>query len=127
MNKIFTCVFVLFFGFGVLKASSNVIDLVHTPVENPYLRSGLLLSAPFQDDIDIKVSPNPANDYFNVVSNINFNRIQLYNILGKPLKSYRPSLDNTYQLNDIPGGIYILRFMDANNQVLKTIKLYKKS
>lgn len=127
MNKIFTCVFVLFLGFGVLKASSGSFDLVQTKVENPYLRSGLFLSAPFQDDIDIKVSPNPANDYFNVVSNINFNRIQLYNILGKPLKSYRPSIDNTYQLNDIPGGIYILRFMDANNQVLKTIKLYKKS
>lgn len=127
MNKIFTCVFVLFLGFGVLKASSGSFDLVQAIVENPYLRSGLFLSAPFQDDIDIKVSPNPANDYFNVVSNINFNRIQLYNILGKPLKSYRPSIDNTYQLNDIPGGIYILRFMDANNQVLKTIKLYKKS
>ncbi len=127
MNRIFTCAFVLIIGFGALKASSNVFELVQAKVENPFLKSTIFISAPYQDDIDIKVSPNPANDYFNVVSNINFNRIQLYNIIGKPLKTYRASLDNKYELTDIPGGIYILRFMDANNQVLKTVKLYKKS
>ena len=125
MNKLFTCIFFILFGVGRLFASDgSECFVIYDAGKFAFL---LESSAPVQDEIDIKVSPNPAIDYFNVTSNINFNRIQLYNIIGKPLKTYRPSADNNYQLSDIPGGLYILRFMDANNQVIKTIKLYKKN
>ncbi len=123
MNRIFTWVFLLIFGLGVATAAASSVDVM--PVKsNSYT---LIVSIPFQDDIDIRVSPNPANDYFAVTSNINYSKIQLFNIIGKPLKTYRVSADNNYQLTDVPGGIYILRFMDSNNQVIKTIKLYKKN
>lgn len=123
MKKIFLCLFVLTLSFRSISDSAASNGLV----ANQSVEFIFSKAMPVQDEIDIKVSPNPANDYFNVTSNINFNRIQLFNIIGKPLKTYRPSVDNNYQLNDIPGGIYILRFMDGNNQVIKTVKLYKKN
>jgi len=79
------------------------------------------------DEVEIKVAPNPAIDYFTVTSNVSYNKIILYNLIGKAVKSYYPEVDSNYNLSDLPGGIYILRFLDNNNQVIKTIKLYKKS
>jgi len=125
MKRIFTFFVALILSFGSLIASDGSKYFATQNAQK--ISAAFSISNISQDDIDIKVSPNPANDYFNVTSNINFNRIQLYNIIGKPLKTYRPSVDNNYQLNDIPGGIYILRFMDGNNQVIKTVKLYKKN
>ena len=120
MRKIFTLI-LFAFAFYLPAVASVCGDMVQHKSHVVYL---------FQqqpgDEIDIKVSPNPANDYFSVTSNVTYNRIILYNLLGKPLKSYRPTVDNTYTLTDLPGGIYSLRFLGDDNHVIKTVKLYKK-
>lgn len=123
MRKIFTVTFLFLSGIGLLNASGD----------NGLGNNGMnqvnicrIVSQP-GDEVDIKVSPNPAIDYFTVQSNISYNKIVLYNIIGKPLKTYRPEIDSNYELSDLPGGIYILRFFGDSNQVIKTIKLYKKS
>ncbi|MBK9396106.1 MAG: hypothetical protein IPN55_02235 [Saprospiraceae bacterium] len=82
MNRIFTWAFLLIFGFGVATATASSVDIM--PVKSN--SSTLIVSIPFQDDIDIRVSPNPANDYFAVTSNINYSKIQLFNIIGKTFK-----------------------------------------
>jgi len=121
MRKIFTVTFLFLSGIGLLRASgdnglgNNKVNVINRMICQP------------GDEIDIKVSPNPAIDYFTVTSNISYTRIVLYNIIGKPLKTYRPEIDSHYELSDLPGGIYILRFFGESNQVIKTIKLYKKS
>lgn len=60
--NIFTWAFLLIFGFGVVYyAIASSVDIM--PVKSN--SSTLIVSIPFQDDIDIRgVSFNPANDYF---------------------------------------------------------------
>lgn len=123
----FVLILGLFFLSGNLFGSLNTTIHTLAPESNELQLSCISILSPSQDEIDIKVSPNPAQDQFSVVANISFSKIYLYNVIGKQLKTYTPSLDNIYYLNDLPGGLYILRFRDNNNQLLKTIKLYKKS
>lgn len=86
----------------------------------------LISSAPVQTGIEIRVDPNPAIDNFTVKSNITYGSIQLFNIIGKPLKEFKASADHNYNIGDLPGGIYLIRFFDDHGQVLKTVKLYKR-
>jgi len=75
---------------------------------------------------DIRVSPNPATDYFVVSGTTSFRKIQVYNIIGKEVKTFTASTDNEYDIENLPAGIYILRFLDNSNQLIKAIKLYKR-
>ncbi len=120
MKKIFTLILFAFASWLPVFASVGGGMMQHKGYVN------YLLPQQPGDDIDIKISPNPANDYFSVTANVTYSRIILYNLLGKPLKSYRPTVDNTYSLTDLPGGIYILRFLGDDNHVIKTVKLYKR-
>jgi hypothetical protein len=42
------------------------------------------------DEVEIKVAPNPAIDYFTVTSNVSYNKIILYNLIGKAVKKLLP-------------------------------------
>ena len=75
---------------------------------------------------DLRVGPNPATDFFRVYGYISFSKIQMYNIIGKEMKSFTVTVDNEYNVDSYPAGIYLLRFIDDKNQLLKTIKLYKR-
>ncbi|MCO6460157.1 MAG: T9SS type A sorting domain-containing protein [Saprospiraceae bacterium] len=123
MSKIFIILLTVIICCGGISAySHNILGSANKDVK--VLK--LMMPQP-GDEVEIKISPNPANDYFTVTSNVTYNRIILYNLIGKPVKTYSPEIDSNYYLSDLPGGIYILRFLDNHNQVIKTIKLYKRS
>ena len=98
---------------------SEAMPVILPPVE-PY--------ALFTSDIivDIRVSPNPATDYFIVSGTTAFRKIQVYNIIGKEVKTFNATIDNEYDIENLPSGIYILRFLDNGNNLIKAIKLYKR-
>jgi|GEM_PF-2777238 hypothetical protein len=78
------------------------------------------------DEVDIRINPNPAVDFFKVYGNVSFSKIQMYNIIGKEIKTFTPNLDNEYQIDGLASGIYILRFLDDKNKLIKAVKLYKR-
>ena len=123
MQKIFIILFTFLICCSGLMASTD--NGFTQPKKNSAILN-ILMPQP-GDEVEIKVAPNPAIDYFTVTSNVSYNKIILYNLIGKAVKSYYPEVDSNYNLSDLPGGIYILRFLDNNNQVIKTIKKKKKS
>ncbi|MBK9734070.1 MAG: T9SS type A sorting domain-containing protein [Saprospiraceae bacterium] len=81
-----------------------------------------------QDNIfveDVKLFPNPANDYFGVKNDGSINKILIYNIFGQEIKSYVHFEGAQHDISLFKTGMYIIRCFDNNNKLVKTMKLNK--
>jgi hypothetical protein len=74
----------------------------------------------------IKIYPNPTTDYFMLSDNNDIvERVVIYNIIGRQVKSYK-ALDNfKYTVNDLPEGMYIIRLLNNGGNTVRTIRLNK--
>ena len=55
----------------------------------------------------------------------NVAKVGIFNIVGKEVRSYRHNPGNTYEIDDLSRGIYIVRMLDAE-ETIKSIRLSKK-
>ncbi|MBL7815713.1 MAG: T9SS type A sorting domain-containing protein [Saprospiraceae bacterium] len=74
----------------------------------------------------VRIYPNPTTDYF-MLSDDNdvVERVIVYNIIGRQVKSYKAVNNTKYSVNDLPEGIYVIRLQNANGMTVKTIRLNK--
>lgn len=77
--------------------------------------------------IDLKLFPNPAVDYFELVNNNLVHKVILYNLIGRKVRTFDAANGRRYNVSDIPSGIYLVGLLDENNNVLKTLRLSKKT
>ena len=74
----------------------------------------------------IRIFPNPTTDYFMLNDNSDIvEKIVIYNIIGRQVKSYKALENFKYTVNDLPEGIYIVRLMNAMGNTVKTVRLNK--
>lgn len=74
---------------------------------------------------DVVVYPNPARGSVNVVfsSEANVKSVAVYNLIGKMASIYKVNGNSAnIPLNDVPAGIYFLRLLDAQGNVVATRK-----
>ena len=75
-------------------------------------------------DLDITLAPNPAKDVLNIQTKEDLIRtIEIYNMAGEQVGlhfSLRGSTTQTVPISDLTQGVYLLRFMDADQQLLRT-------
>lgn len=107
-------------------------------IDNPYLATviwggpvaenrwpSIFLSAEnFTNLNDISVYPNPANDNkINIETEIELNEIQLININGQLIQSIsKPVLsNNTFSLENLNSGFYLLKISSDNESITKKI------
>ncbi len=76
---------------------------------------------------DLKLFPNPAIDYFELVNNNLVSKVVIYNLIGRKIRTYDASNSRRYNISDLPSGIYLVGLMDESNNILKTLRLSKKS
>jgi hypothetical protein len=74
----------------------------------------------------VKIYPNPTTEYFMLSDNTDIvERVVIYNIIGRQVKSYK-ALDNfKYTVTDLPEGLYIVRLLNNSGNTIKTIRLNK--
>lgn len=74
---------------------------------------------------EIKVYPNPFWDVINIEATQTIHKIEIYNLLGQLVKSFKinPTISTTLELNELPKGNYIGKVYFEQNQT--TIKLTK--
>ncbi len=65
-----------------------------------------------EPDQRIKLAPNPANEFVSFSNNLNVNLIEVIDITGKTIKSFKPQ-ENRITISELPVGIYILRFISS--------------
>ncbi|MBK6545498.1 MAG: T9SS type A sorting domain-containing protein [Saprospiraceae bacterium] len=78
-------------------------------------------------NIETKVYPNPAYNSFSVEYNTGLTRIELYSILGKKVTSYQASGKISYDISFLDDGLYFVKLIGPNEQMLRTVRLQKRS
>lgn len=82
-----------------------------------------------QADYGISFYPNPAHGTLNVVfdENAGVKQVAIYNLIGKSVSSFKVAGSNSQlDIDNIPAGIYMLRFMDAQEEILATRRFTKQ-
>lgn len=84
-----------------------------------------LLSVVKNDLEFIKISPNPVIDEININTNLQINKIEVFNILGKKISINSIQYHNKIDLSSYSKGVYYLRinFQDYKTVIKKIIKL----
>ncbi len=78
-------------------------------------------------NIEIKVYPNPAfNDLF-IDFNQGLSKIDLYSMLGNKVASFKAMQRKSYDISPLMDGLYFVKLIGTNEQVLHTLKLQKGS
>lgn len=89
-----------------------------TPITRP---------VPVQTPTTVKVYPNPTINSFRVQTDKEFRKVEVYTVLGKKIKEFtQVSSSDIFQINDLSRGMYLISILDADNKVLKTVRLSKQ-
>lgn len=78
-----------------------------------------------KSDESVTVYPNPAREAVNVVfdDNLNAKTVAVYNLIGKVVSYYRVTGNSArLDLSEVASGIYFLRLMNAQGEVVATRK-----
>jgi hypothetical protein len=121
-----------------LKGESNIAFLLYsdrefsnlvaeTDMEEGIIIADRLLSTSrVEQQEDLVIFPNPADNYFSIKNDNNVSRISLFNVVGKEIANFYHARGATHDISNLSRGIYLVRLVDRNNKVLKTIRLNKK-
>ncbi|HFB99580.1 MAG TPA: T9SS type A sorting domain-containing protein, partial [Phaeodactylibacter sp.] len=74
----------------------------------------------------IKIFPNPVTDYFSLTDNEVVQQIQIFNIVGKKMMDMPFRNGDAIDVASFPNGLYLVRMMGENGEVLKTTRMTKR-
>jgi Secretion system C-terminal sorting domain len=75
------------------------------------------------NNANIRIYPNPTIDYFQLTEDDGIDKVVIYNIIGRQMRTYKVTDNGKYNVNDLPEGLYIIRLLAANGATVKTIRL----
>jgi len=97
------------------------VDSLSVPTENNIDKVNS-----FIPPIELSVYPNPAAEYFSITPDDRVRSIQVFNIVGKLVETFQVEYQSDkYYIDNIPNGLYLIRMLDKDSSVLKTIRLSK--
>jgi len=74
-------------------------------------------------EVQISIFPNPTSDFFTFKNDREVKTVAVYNIIGKEIKRYSHTVGQSYSVDDLQKGIYIVRLFDRSNKVFKVFRL----
>jgi len=75
---------------------------------------------------NLKVFPNPTVDYFTITDNTVVRGVEIFNIVGKRMTSISFTNGKAVNVASLPNGLYLIRMLDEDQQILKTTRLTKR-
>ena len=75
----------------------------------------------------LRVYPNPTSDFISLSKNSFVKQLWVTNILGKRVRTFSSSYNGKYDISELPDGIYMVSMVDANNRIVKTVRVSKRS
>jgi hypothetical protein len=73
----------------------------------------------------LRIYPNPTVDFFQITDNDMVEKVVIYNIIGRQMRSYKATDGLKYTVNDLPDGLYIIRLLSNSGATVKTVRLSK--
>jgi len=86
--------------------NADATNIIKTDIKNP-----------------ISIFPNPIQTSFSISQDERIEKIEIYNSLGKKLKSY--SWQTSYDVQFLPSDIYFVKIWTKQNELLEVLKLIK--
>lgn len=80
-----------------------------------------------QASSELKVFPNPTTNYFELKGANNVDRVVVYNIIGRELRSFNAAPGKRYDVNNLPNGLYLVSLVSNESGILKTLRLSKNA
>ncbi len=73
-----------------------------------------------------KLYPNPATNEFSILSDVSVSEVTVTNMLGKLIKVYSGN-SPSYDVSDLPNGIYLVSMKDNYGRIIKTLRFSKRN
>ena len=103
-------------GFKFERVSTNSnIELMY--IDNWFLTNDSTLSLNSLETFKFSIYPNPVNEIM-TLENANCSEVEIYNLIGKKIKS-ATVVNNNINLGELNKGIY---FIKAGDNILKFLK-----
>lgn len=81
--------------------------------------------------VDYMIFPNPVSDYFSLdqesVEKGSASVLNLYNLLGQRVRTFRVEKEQRYNVADLQGGLYLVQLLDDKGKIITTRRLQKAS
>jgi len=74
----------------------------------------------------IKIYPNPAVDYISLESEAKVERLVIYSLVGRKVKSFRTQNGDKYDVADLPKGMYLVQLLEKGGAIITTRRLQKQ-
>ena len=81
------------------------------------------------EDLDlstVKIFPNPTSGVFQVKADEYIKAIGVYNVVGKLVEEMNHTTGQSHNIEHLNKGMYLVRLMSDDGQVIKTMKLSKR-
>ena len=73
-----------------------------------------------------RLYPNPGAETFRITSDVPLGSITLTNMLGKVVRTF-PADRESYDVHDLPDGIYLAKLTGVDGRVVKTLRYSKRA
>ena len=80
----------------------------------------------FPNTEEVRIYPNPATDYFAVDGISDLREVVVINLVGQEVKRFKAATKAKYNVSDLMRGLYLIRLIDDNEKVIKTVRLSKR-
>jgi hypothetical protein len=82
------------------------------------------------EDIDVtrvKLYPNPARDFIRISNADGVDQLEIYNLIGRKVKTFNNVHEGaSFNVSDLPKGVYLVRMLNDDNDVLTTKRISKR-
>lgn len=75
----------------------------------------------------VTLYPNPTSDYLSLNENSVVDQLVVYNIIGKPVRTFAAENGSQYNISDLPNGLYLVSLLDKDHDIIKTLRVSKNS
>ncbi len=79
-----------------------------------------------KEKVDLQIFPNPATDYIGVTKNDVVDKIMVFNLVGRQMKSFEAVDGEKYYVGDLPRGMYLIQLLNSDNQIITTQRVNKR-
>lgn len=74
---------------------------------------------------DLRVFPNPVTSYFEIGHSDRVTNVRVINMAGKEVKQFDFRPKETYNIAELPAGMYLVQLRDAADKVVHTQRVKK--
>jgi hypothetical protein len=109
--------------FKIYSDSDNTVEVASLPV---LITAGSTSAGSISLQKELAIYPNPCVDKFMLNNPNGLEKVEVYNIAGKKMKSFSVVAGKEYAVDDLTNGLYIVRFLDQKDKVVDVLRLSKR-